>query len=207
MNTTAIESCKVVHTGTFTTLRPLQPHDAELTLTWRLSERANLLNRGATTVAEQERWIISRPAQELNFIIETKSSLPVGMISLVGINLVHRHAEPARFLIADEEAVRGLPIAVEAMKLLYHVAFDQLELVRVHGLVAQENGLMLKWQTYLGMKEEGVLRQHYYLNGRFQDAIAVGLLRCEFEEITLPRMNNLIAMSEKITPQSEGVLT
>lgn len=207
MDTTLIENCRIAHVGEFTILRPLQPQDAEVTLRWRLSERANLLNRGATTVSEQASWIANRPANELNFIIETRSSLPVGMVSLVGIDLVHRHAEPARFLIGDEEAARGLPVAVEAMKLLYHVAFDQLQLLRVHGLVVQDNPLMLKWQKYLGMKEEGLLREHYYLNGRFQDVTVVGLLRSEFQDTTLPRMNSLIAMSAKLIDRPEGVLT
>ena len=52
---------------------------------------------------------------------------------------------------------------------------------------------MIKWQKYLGMKEEGRLRNHLYLGGQFQDAIFLGLLVDEYRKITLPRMNFLIA--------------
>jgi RimJ/RimL family protein N-acetyltransferase len=179
--------------GEFVTLRPLVPADAELTLSWRQGERAINLNKGAQTVAQQAAWIASRPASEHNFMIVLKSGQPVGMVSLVGIDTEHRHAEPARFLIGEEEAVRGIPAAVEAMKLLYELAFDRLELLRVYGAVVSDNPLMLKWQKFLGMKEEGRQRQHLFINGHFQDSIMLGMLADEYRKSALPRMKMLIA--------------
>jgi RimJ/RimL family protein N-acetyltransferase len=44
------------------------------------------------------------------------------------------------------------------MKLLYELAFDRLACCG--GIIAANNTLMIKWQKYLGMKEEGRLRQH-----------------------------------------------
>jgi diamine N-acetyltransferase len=181
--------------GKFTQLRPLQADDAAITLRWRLGRAATLLNRGAQSLEEQETWIRARPASELNFIIETSANAPVGMLSLIDIDHVHRRGEAARFLLGEETAVRGLPIAVEAMKLLYFLAFDQLGLRRVYGTVAEDNHRMLKWQRYLGMQVEGRLRKHVLLNGHFQDLIAVGILEPEFREIALPRMNGLIALA------------
>jgi diamine N-acetyltransferase len=179
--------------GQYVVLRPLRVGDAELTLAWRLSGRAALLNRGAASVAEQAEWIASRPSTELNFVIELRSGKPVGMLSLIAIDEVNRRAEPARFLIGEPEAVQGLPAAVESLKLLYQLAFDQLQLRRVYGTIAADNRLMLKWHRYLGMKEEGRLRQHYCIGGRFQDAICVGMLEDEYRTVALPRMNALIA--------------
>lgn len=190
--------------GQYVVLRPLTIEDARLTLAWRLGDRAALLNRGATTVAEQARWIAARPADELNFVIQLRSGRPVGMLSLVGIDLTNRHAEAARFLIGEPEAVVGLPVAVESMKLLYELAFDRLELERVHGTIAADNRLMLKWQKFLGMKEEGRLRRHYFIGGRFQDAICVGLLEDEYRSAALPRMNALIAAASSGQPVRIG---
>ena len=179
--------------GKFVRLRPIQVADAEMTFRWRQSERAALLNRGARTVAEQVAWIAARLPSEHNFIIELLATgRPVGMLSLTGIDVVHRHAEPGRFLIGEPEAVQGIPVAVEAMKLLYELAFERLALIRVYGTVPADNPLMLKWQKYLGMKEEGRLRSHYFLDGRFQDAICLGLLVDEYRAVTLPRMRVLI---------------
>jgi diamine N-acetyltransferase len=179
--------------GEFVTLRPLRPADAELTLAWRQSQRAINLNRGAATVVQQAAWIASRPESEYNFLITLKSGQAVGMVSLINVDTEHRRAEPARFLIGEEDAVRGIPAAVEAMKLVYELAFDQLGLLKVHGAVVSDNPLMLKWQKFLGMKEEGRLRQHLFINGHFQDSVMLGMLADEYRNNALPRMKMLIA--------------
>lgn len=179
--------------GEFVDLIPLQVAHAEITFLWRQSERAANLNRGASDVQQQAAWIASRPASEYNFIISLKCGRPVGMVSLSGIDAVHRHAEPGRFLIGDEESVRGIPVAVEAMKLIYELVFDRLRLQRIFGTIASDNTLMMKWQKFLGMKEEGRLRKHYFINGHFQDAVLFGMLEEEYRSQALPRMNALIA--------------
>ena len=186
-------------TGQHVVLQRLRVEDAETTLAWRLGERAELLNEGATSVVEQAAWIDSRPDSEYNFVIRLKSGKPVGMLSLVNIDLTHRRAEPARFLIGEPDAVKGVPVAVEALKLLYEFAFDHLGLQRLHGAVVAENRKMLKWHLYLGMKEEGRLREHQFLDGRFHDIVCVGMMEHEFRETALPRMNALI----RSTPSAE----
>ena len=122
-----------------------------------------------------------------------KGKGPVGTLSLVAIDEIHRHAESGRFLIGEPDKVRGVPAAVESMKLLYDLAFDRLKLVRVFGTVASDNTLMIKWQKYLGMKEEGRLRSHYFLNGKFQDAVCLGILEDEYRRVAEPKMRALIA--------------
>lgn len=179
--------------GEFVDLQPLSAAHAGLTFAWRHSQRAVNLNLGANTVAEQARWIAGRPADERNFVIVVKGGQAVGTLSLCAIDSHHRHAESGRFLIGDEAAVRGIPAAAEAMKLLYQLAFDSLGLVRVHGSIASDNTLMIKWQKFMGMKEEGRLRRHYFINGHFQDAVLFGILDDEFRNTALPRMNAMIA--------------
>jgi len=179
--------------GEFIRLRPLHIKDAELTFSWRNGGRTKYLNKSAANVFEQSKWIESRPDSELNFIIELNNGLSVGMISLINIDHTNHHAESSRFLIGNEDAVKGIPAAVESMKLLYKLAFDQLKLVRIFGTVAENNALMIKWQKYLGMKEEGRLRMHLYQDGKYFDAVCLGLLVNDYKRITLPKMNTLIA--------------
>lgn len=181
--------------GNFVNLRPLIVNDAKITYAWRNAQRAQYLNRGALTEEDQASWIARRPEEDYDFIIELKDSTPVGMLSLTNIDLINRNAEPGRFLIGDEVACRGLPVAVEAMKLLYELAFDHLGLVRVCGIIAANNSLMIKWQKYMGMKEEGRLRNHLYQGGKFYDAVYLALLVEEYRAITLPRMDVLIKAS------------
>jgi RimJ/RimL family protein N-acetyltransferase len=187
--------------GEFIDLRPLTVEDAEMTLRWRCSPRARKLKPGAKTLAEQERWIAARPPGEFNFIIQLKSGKPVGMISLVDVDTLHCRAEAGRLLIGEEEAARGVPAAVEALKLLYELAFDTLNLKRVFGTMAEENVAMYRWQVYLGMKEEGRLRRHYFIDGHFQDAVYLGILEEEYRRIALPRMRALLAAGRQATGQ------
>jgi RimJ/RimL family protein N-acetyltransferase len=181
--------------GIFVNLRPLNVDDADITLSWRNSPQARFLNVGAVDLCEQKAWIIGRPSTERNFVIELKNGLPVGMLSLIGINKANRHAETARFLMGNEAAVRGVPAAVEAMKLIYEYAFHTLGLVRIYGLVASKNTLMIKWQKYLGMKEEGCMRDHLFVAGEWQDAIILGLLAEEAHTESFPKMRALMAAS------------
>jgi RimJ/RimL family protein N-acetyltransferase len=180
--------------GEFVNLRALQVSDAEITYAWRNAKRAKFLNQGASSLEQQAAWIAARPASEYNFIIELKNGHPIGMVSLTGVDTFNQHGESGRFLIGDDVAAQGVPAAVEAMMLLYELAFDHLKLVRVCGIVAANNTLMIKWQKYLGMREEGRLRNHLrQINGLFEDAIYLGILVEEYRKTALPRMKVLMA--------------
>ncbi len=182
--------------GAFVRLRPLRTDDAEVTHQWRTSERARLLDGAAGSVEEQARWISSRPATEYNWIIGLLDGRAIGMLSLINIDRAHRRAESARFLIGDEEAARGVPAAVEAMKLLYELAFEAMGLHRIHGVIAANNTRMIKWQLFLGMKEEGRWRDHYFKEGAFVDCVLLGLLEDEYRRVTAPRMRALMQMGQ-----------
>ena len=178
--------------GRYVDLRPLTVDDAELTFKWRHSARASALNQGAETVEQQARWIERRPATERNYMIVLKSGDAVGMLSLIDIDHHHARAETARFLIGEEDRVKGVPAAVEAMGLLYDLAFNRMGLSRLYGTVASTNTLMIKWQKFLGMKEEGRLRDHYDIGGVRQDAVCLGILKPEYEAVFLPKARVLM---------------
>lgn len=180
--------------GQYVDLRPLTPDDAEITLQWRRSNRARYLNAGAASVEQQANWISSRPTSEYNWIIQLKNGSPIGMLSLVDIDERNSRAETGRFLIGDEEKAKGVPAAVEAMGLVYDFAFNTLNLNRLHGMISADNTLMVKWQKYLGMVEEGRLREHYRTEDESQDAVVLGILRAEYLSVFIPRARALMAM-------------
>ena len=79
------------------------------------------------------------------------------------------------------------------MGLLYDFAFNDLQLTRLYGTITANNTRMVKWQKYLGMKQEGVLRKHYKQENGFQDAVALGILREEYQTVFLARAKVLMA--------------
>lgn len=183
--------------GEFIDLCLLTPDDAEITLQWRRNERASLLSAGAETVEQQRAWIVGRPESEINWMIVLKSTRqPVGTLSLLGGSKLHGHVEVGRFLIGEAKLVEGIPVAFEAMKLMYEVAFERLGYKHLWGYTAEDNRAMAGFHKYLGWKIEGRLREHLVVNGRRQDAICLGILEHEYREVALPRLNVMIKQAK-----------
>lgn len=182
----------MILSGNLATLRPITEDDAEITLAWRQSNRAKFLQRGAKTNEEQRAWIVSRlKKDELNFVIEYKDK-PVGMIALHDINQTHKSLQMGRLLIGDEQWVGKAPVAFEAEVLLCDYAFDILKMHKMYGDVMEDNHGMLKTRSYLGYKQDGVLRDHYNYDGVYKNTVAISLLEEEYRSVCRPKLIQLI---------------
>lgn len=178
--------------GKIARLRPITIEDAEITLAWRLSDRARLLQRGATALEGQRAWIASKlDSDELNFIIEYQGR-PVGMIALLDLNETHRSVQMGRLLIGEQEFVGRAPVAFEADLMLCDHAFDVLKVHKIYGDVMEENHGMLKTRFYLGYHQDGILRDHYLYDGVYKNTVAVSILEDEYRKICRPRLLGLI---------------
>jgi len=184
----------VILKGDIATLRPITVDDAELTLAWRNSARARLLQRGATTVDAQRAWIAAKlKTHELNFIIEY-SGRPVGMIALHDISHLHKSVQMGRLLVGEEKFVGRAPVAFEAELMLCDYAFDVLNMHKIYGDIMEDNHGMLKTRFYLGYKQDGILRDHYVYDGVFKNTIAVSILEQEYRKVCRPKLVSLIKM-------------
>lgn len=182
----------MVLVGKSARLRPLTTADAEITLKWRKSERARFLQPGAQTPEEQRVWIASKEqAGELNFIIEYQGE-PVGMIALLEINRRHKTASMGRLLIGEKEKVGTAPVAFEAELLLSDYAFDGLGMHKIYGDVMVDNIAMVKFRTYIGYTQEGVLREHYIYDGTHKNSILFSILENEYRNVCRLRLIQLI---------------
>ena len=184
--------------GTLSTLRPITEDDAEITLVWRLGNRAKFLQRGAKTIDEQKKWISAKlQTDELNFIIEYKDK-PVGMIALHDLSNVHRSVQMGRLLIGEEALVGKAPVAFEADLMLCDYAFDVLKMHKIYGDVMEDNHGMLKMRTYLGYKQDGILRDHYNYDGVYKNTVAISILEEEYRKTCRPKLVQLITMFSSV---------
>ena len=180
--------------GKIATLRPITLADAEITLSWRQSDRARLLQRGAQTVEQQRAWIAAKLAtQELNFIIEYQER-GVGMIALHDISHAHRSVQMGRLLIGEEAWVGKAPVAFEAEMMLCDHAFEVMKMHKLYGDVMEENHGMLKTRLYLGYKQDGILRDHYIYDGEYKNTVALSILEDEYRSICRPKLVQLITL-------------
>ena len=193
-----INNDEIFAMGNWCYLRPIRVSDAGMTFEWRNLDRASSLGGAPTDVESQVEWISTRPESELNFIIcLTSNDIPVGMISIIDINHHHGTVQTSRFLIGEEKLVAGLPIAVEAMYLCYEKIFREWNIRKVWGFVASTNWRMIKWQTFLGMKKEGVQEQQLVVGGEIVDAVLLGLTREQYLGYVQNRMHTMIRLMER----------
>lgn len=193
----------MIFKGNLVTLRPLEVEDAPITLKWRLSDRARMLQRGSQTIGQQLDWIYaSNTNGDLNFIAEY-AGRPVGMQSICSISGIHKTASTGRMLVGEE--VDGLPVMLEADLILCDYAFGELGLDTIYGDVMVDNKSMIQARLYLGYHQDGVLRSHYLYDGVRKDTVALSILKdewpmCRSKQVEILSLMSGIDEAEWATP-------
>jgi len=106
----------------------------------------------------------------------------IGNITLHQINWKDRHAEIGIMLGDKNEWYRGY--GSEALHLIVSHAFNKINLHKVYAGVIKGNAASKRLFEKMEFREEGVLRQHFYLNGKYRDMYRLGLLKKEYNRIT-----------------------
>lgn len=181
-------------------LRPLKIDDAEITLRWRTGHRAKYLNKGAKTLEDQKKWILqSEENGDLNFLIEYKDK-GVGMISLYEINHTHHSLILGRLLIGEEEFVGNAPVVFESEMLAMDYAFETLNMHSIYGDVMSSNTGVIKLRKYLHWHEDGRIKEHFCVDGEYQDAVLYSILKNDYYKgcrRILENMTNFFERSKK----------
>ncbi|MET3684383.1 diamine N-acetyltransferase [Alkalibacillus flavidus] len=98
----------------------------------------------------------------------------VGFLGLFDIDWRHRHAE---FAIMIDPAFQGNGYATCATELMVDYGFYQLNLHKLFLFVAKSNDKAVYIYEKVGFEREGVLKQHFFINGQYCDAIMMAMLR------------------------------
>ena len=101
----------------------------------------------------------------------------LGQCDLTHITDYSRKAEMAIVLGPDH---RGKGYAAEAIGLLLELAFDYMNLNRVHLRVYSDNDRAIRCYERCGFTREGVLRQDAYYAGEYKATVVMGILRDEW---------------------------
>ena len=168
-------------------LRPFEPLDiGEEYLRWLNDpEVTRYLGVGKEPVTmESVRQYVERfqnSTTDLLFaIIDRQTNRHIGNVTLNHIHRVHGTADTG-MMIGNKE-FWGKGYAFEAWVLLMDYAFSQLGLRKIiAGAVAGHQG-SLSVLRRIGFREEGVLREEFFLEGRYLDTVRLGLFEPEFRE-------------------------
>lgn len=114
-------------------------------------------------------------------IVEKESNRVVGRCGFHTWYIQHARAEIG-YSINDETAKRK-GLMSEAIAAVIDYGFRQMELNRIEAMVGTANEASLKIMNKAGFTREGLMRSHYFKNGRMEDSIVFGLLRSEYESL------------------------
>ena len=104
----------------------------------------------------------------------------IGNIALQNFNMINRTAEFAGILGEKEYWSKG--IGTEAIRFLFEHGFNKMNLNRIWlGTVSTNTG-MRSIAGKLGMTNEGILRNHVFLNGEYTDVYQFGIMRDEWNK-------------------------
>lgn len=103
----------------------------------------------------------------------------IGNITLHQIDWRNRHAEIGIFI--GNKKARGKGYATQAISLIAGHAFAKLNLRKLYTGMVKGNEASKRAVEKVGFKVEGVLREHFHLNGKYLDCYRLGLLRSEFK--------------------------
>ena len=138
----------------------LKPQTWEQTESWL----SNILNGGAGGV---------------NLVIaERDKKRYLGQCALSFVDQTARHAELSLVLAPDSA---GQGYGSEAVNALLDFAFHQMNLNRVYLRVCAANERAVRCYEKCGFRLEGRLREHAFLDGRYEDVLEMGILRSEYE--------------------------
>jgi RimJ/RimL family protein N-acetyltransferase len=184
----------VMLSGSLVTLRPLTVDDAAITLRWRLGGRAKYMQEGARTENDQRAWIAAHANEPGGYtFIQEYRGAPVGMVALQQIDSVNRSTVMGRLLIGEPELVGTAPVFFESEILLCDFVFDRLEMHKIYGEIMEDNIGMIRTRLYLGYRQDGLLRDHYFVRGAFRNAVAVSLLETEYRRVARPKLVQMIS--------------
>jgi RimJ/RimL family protein N-acetyltransferase len=117
---------------------------------------------------------------EKGFVIaDHKTGSYIGQIDLIQMDWKNRCATLGIVIGAAEKRGRGY--GTEAILLLEDFAFNRLNLNKLELTLHDYNTRAYRCYLKCGFKEEGRLREKFFINGHYTDMIEMGILKHEYE--------------------------
>lgn len=166
------------------TLRPLKMSDWEKTIQWRndigIKEMAMMHPFPITEMIEKEWYeniLKSINDKTIYFAVAKKDDTPIGFIMLNKISYMHRNC--ALGIVIGEKEEQGKGFGKEAIELIRDYAFNTLNINKITVEVIGTNRNAISFYEKLGFIEEGRLRQHFFVEGKYHDVIILAKFREE----------------------------
>ena len=160
------------------------PEYAEAFASWRRDADTIRYNPLAASSTEALRERLAKAGSDLTQLERSESFMwfieldgnIVGQVNLQSINRMMLTAEVG-YMMDPKMRSRGL--ATEGLKSLVQDVFAKTNLRKLIAYVHEENLASRRVLNKVGFREEGLLREHYLINGKPANEVIYGLLRGE----------------------------
>ena len=171
-----------MHTGKGIILREVGEEDLNLIIKWRNDPEILrwLFSYLPLRKVKQREWYEKylNDCTQQTFIIELKEEeTPIGTVGLTDIDYKNQRADLT--IIIGEKDYWGRELGEEALNLLVKFAFNEMNLRKIKALVFSDNDKAIKLYEECGFKEEGILKEEIFEEGKFKDVVVMSILRRE----------------------------
>jgi RimJ/RimL family protein N-acetyltransferase len=112
-------------------------------------------------------------------IIDNASNKHIGNVGIGNIDYISRHGMFNIFIGTESNRQKGS--GSEATMLALNFAFNTLNLNKIWLKSSSRFHQAIKMYEKIGFIKEGVLRNHYFTNGNYEDKIIYSILKSEFK--------------------------
>ena len=170
--------------GKKTYLRPATADDVLNFHQWTILSEPQSMSSGmrffktALEVAEDYKKREKSNKNQSFAIVSKDEKALVGKISYFNFNPLNRSAELG-LLIDPDQQKNGY--ATDALKILIKFLFRSFGLNKVYAQTSEKNKAAVKLLESLAFNKDGILRDHYFLNGEFQNGLIYSFLLFELD--------------------------
>lgn len=153
----------------------LQEDHLEMVMGWRMKPEvtAMMLTDITPDMEKQRQWFkrVSADPRYWYWIIEYQGR-PIGVFNLADLDWSHKRCN-AGYYIGEHDFIQ---LGAIVPPYLYNYIFETLKLNKIYGEVVAYNENVLKMHRMHGYREVGVMKEHIFRHGKFQDIVIVELL-------------------------------
>ncbi len=145
--------------------------------------RQGVLRILPVTSQDQLRWyenLCDDPSRMVFAIQVNSDDRHVGNTGFYQVDAIHKRAE--FWMYIGEKQARGQGMGHEVLSLMLAYGFHGLNLNKVFLFVGVENQAAITLYEKAGFQTDGRLREHYFMEGRYMDVLAMSFLRQEYHD-------------------------
>lgn len=131
-------------------------------------------------MSHQEAWfnekVMKDPTTVMFSICRIGDGELLGCCGFVYVNWVHRHADLSLYIGWKDAYIDEEGYAEESCRLLFDYGFKELGLNKIWTEIYEFDAKKRKLYDKLGFKQDGLLRENYFHDGRYWDSVIISIL-------------------------------